>query len=65
MKCVEVRVWMVRKGIKPGVIIKGYGVSAQFLNEFLKGNATSKPLAEYFIDKGCPKQHFQKGKVAA
>lgn len=65
MACVEVRVWMVRKGIKPGAIIKGYGVSAQFLDRYLKGKATSKPLTEYFIGEGCPEKLFNNGKVVA
>ncbi len=65
MTGIDVKIWMMKKPLKARQIAKEYGCSEVFVCNFLKGNATSKGLMAFFINKGCPKENFRNGKVAA
>lgn len=65
MKATEVKVWMVKQALKQRDIAKGYGCSDMLVSHFVRGERTSKKLADYFINKGCPKKYFKNGRVAA
>jgi predicted XRE-type DNA-binding protein len=64
-KMLEVKFWLIRQDIEQKVIAKEYGCSEFFVSAFVRGERTSKDLAELLINKGCPKKYFKNGRVAA
>jgi len=65
MTGLDVRIWMMSNSIKAKDIAKEYGCTKSFVSKFLKGNKTSKDLADYLIKAGCPSKYFKGGKLAA
>ena len=64
-KGLDVRIWMLRNNIQSLDIVNGYGCDKAMVSRFINGERTSKGLAEYFINKGCPEKYFKNGRVAA
>jgi len=62
---ITVKVWMAMADINARGLAQKYKKSEQFVGRFLKGKATSEPLANFLINKGCPKENFKNGKIAA
>jgi hypothetical protein len=65
MTGIDVKIWMMTKGIKARDIADQYDCDESFVSRFLTGKKTSKALANHLIRKGCPKKYFKNGKVAA
>ncbi len=61
---INVKVWMMEKGIKNKDIAKGYGVSESFAGRFLKGRGVSQGLTDYLVKQGCPREYFSSGRIA-
>lgn len=65
---VEIRVWMMRAGIKPAQIKKDLELnSTSAVTHFVNGDQASRPIAAYLVGKGCPKEivNVKTGRVAA
>jgi len=65
MSVTEVKIWLMRKRITPEKIMDEYGCKRSMVSQFVNGKRTSKDLAEFLIQKGCPKKYFKNGRVAA
>ena len=61
---VKLRIWMLRNNINMIKIAKGYGSGRAFVSQFIQGQKTSKGLAKFIIDMGCPEEYFKDGKLA-
>jgi len=64
VKGLNIRIWMMMNGITSRKIAKGYGCAYPIISKFLSKAMTSRGLAEYFIEQGCPAEYFKDGKVA-
>ena len=64
IKGLDVKIWMMKQALKQRDIAKEYGCVDMVVSDFIRGKRTSKGLAEYFINKGCPKRNFKNGRVA-
>ncbi|MCG8473726.1 MAG: hypothetical protein MI742_17995 [Desulfobacterales bacterium] len=54
---VELKVWMLRKGIKPNEIKEALGLSSTVpITRFVNGDLVSRPIAAYLVGRGCPKE---------
>lgn len=62
---IDIKIWMLKTGVRARQIAREYGCSDAFVSAFLDGLATSNPLADFLIQKGCPKKNFKNGRVAA
>jgi len=51
---VEIRVWMLRSGIKTRDAADALGVTAVAVNRFINGCMSSRRIRRFFLDKGCP-----------
>ena len=65
MTVTEVKIWLLRRGIRPDEIMKEYGCNRSFVCGFVNGHRTSQPMVDYLITKGCPKKYFKNGRAAA
>ncbi len=54
MNTVEIRVWMLRRGIKSKDIARALEVTKAAVNRFVAGDMTSNRLRQYFLNNGCP-----------
>jgi predicted transcriptional regulator len=61
---IKVKIWMIRNNLNMSKVAKEYGIGQRFVSQFLKGIKTSKGLAQFMIDMGCPKECFDSGKLA-
>jgi len=64
----EIRVWMLRTGVKPTEIKEALGLShTSAVTHFINGDMTSRPIAAYLAGRGCPKElvDTKAGRVAA
>ncbi|MCG8642494.1 MAG: hypothetical protein MI862_22400 [Desulfobacterales bacterium] len=61
----NVRIWMMQESITSRKIARDYGSTESFVSRFLNGERTSRPLADHFINSGCPQTNFKEGKVTA
>lgn len=65
---IELRVWMLRAGIKPGQIQRDLELKdTSAVTHFINGDIASRPIAAYLLGKGCPKAFIdvKAGRVAA
>ena len=53
-KSVEIRVWMLRKGLKAKDIARELKVGSSAVTHWLNGKFTSRRIGEFFLHKGCP-----------
>jgi len=61
----RVKIWMIQKDIRAKALADDYGCSQVFICNFIQGKETSKKMAQYLIDKGCPEENFKNGRLAA
>jgi len=61
----KVRIWMLKNGIQGLDIVKSYGCDKAMVSRFLKGERTSKGLADHMVKRGCPHKYFKNGRVVA
>lgn len=61
---VKIRIWMIRNGLNMVKIAKAYGSGRVFVYQLIHGLRTSKKLANFMIEMGCPKECFIKGRLA-
>jgi hypothetical protein len=54
MDSIEMRVWMLRKGLTSRGIAKELAVTRVAVNRFIAGDMTSNKVRQYFLVKGCP-----------
>ncbi len=65
---VELKVWMLREGVKPGEIKEALGLAhTSAVTHFINGDMTSRPIAAYLVGRGCPRGlvDVKTGRVAA
>lgn len=60
---IEIKIWLIRKGISMADIGRKYGAGRRFVSSFIKGKVTSKEFTEFMMKLGCPKEYFNKGRV--
>jgi len=53
---VEIRKWLLDRGIKQIEIARQAKVSRTTVNQFCKGFTTSRRLSQIFEDLGCPQE---------
>lgn len=61
----EMKIWMLKNNLTGRQIAKGYGCSEPVVSDFLRGGRSSTGLVKYLLEKGCPEEYFNKGRVAA
>jgi len=61
---VEIRVWMMRKGLRPIMVARDLDVNPGTVTRWLEGHFRSKRFSDYFRDRGCP-EAFLSGLRAA
>lgn len=61
----KIKIWMITAGINASFIADEYGCSEAFVSLFFSRKRMSKKLVDYLIDKGCPEEYFENGKIAA
>ncbi len=61
---IEIKVWMARNELNMVKIGKAYGVGGRFVSQFIRGIKTSKGLANFMVEQGCPAECFKNGKLA-
>jgi hypothetical protein len=49
-----IRSWMAANEHTPKSIAESFGSSATAVRRFILGTMTSKPMAQWFLEKGCP-----------
>lgn len=62
MNSVEIRVWMMRSGLKPLDIASQLGISDVAVRRFILGQMYSKKIKKYFLDNGCNPDVLPRGK---
>lgn len=65
IKGLDVKIWLLKQDLEQKAIAKEYGCSEFFVSAFVRGQRVSNGLATYFVKKGCPKEYFKNGRVAA
>lgn len=58
----KIRSWMVLHGLNQRSVARELGVSDQLISAWFRGKTDSRPVAEYFKRKGCPKSYFRNTK---
>lgn len=61
---INIKIWMLKKGLTGRDIAKGYGCSDVSVSLFLAGKATVSGLVKHFTKIGCPEDYFNGGRVA-
>jgi len=59
----QVKIWLLEKCLRQRDLIKEAGVKEPVLSQFINGKKTSRPLMRFFIEKGCPEEYFENGRV--
>ncbi len=59
----KVKIWMLRSNTSMIKIAEAYGCGRAFLTRFIQGARTSKGLAKFIMDMGCPEECFKNGRV--
>ena len=54
MKTIELKKWLLERGIKQVEIAKKAGVSGQAVYLFIKGHMVSSKVKSAFLEYGCP-----------
>jgi predicted transcriptional regulator len=62
-RTLDVKIWMMMKGISNRQVARSYGCSDPPVSLFLKGKRTSKGLQKHMISLGCPRKYFKDGRV--
>ena len=62
---VQIRIWMMRHGIKSVDIARELEVHRSAISNFLSGNISSQRIRQYLIDKGCPEDLLDRLRDAA
>ena len=61
MKTKEIKIWMLRNGLKAVDIARQAGVDESFISHWIRGRRRSQRIAEYFIALGCPPEYIDQG----
>lgn len=54
----EIKVWMLRNGLREHDIVRETGVEQSFVNKTLNGTRNNREVLQYLIEKGCPAKHL-------
>jgi predicted XRE-type DNA-binding protein len=55
---IEIRVWMLRKGVKQRDIEKATGLSQPMVSRTISGECNCQPVLDFFLKNGCPRKHL-------
>ena len=61
----KIRMWMLRKNIRPKDVADSIGVDKSYVSHFLKGKKNAPRIREWFVGQGCPEKYLGKGKKEA
>ncbi len=53
-----IKVWMIRSGVRERDIVKGTGLSQQYVNQTINGHRKSKDVLAWLKGRGCPVKHL-------
>lgn len=59
MKRTEIRVWMVRNGVRGVDIARELGINHSVFSHWLAGRKTSARIVEHLRSLGCPEEYLQ------
>jgi predicted XRE-type DNA-binding protein len=62
-RSLDIKIWMMTKGISNRQVARSYGCSEPPVSLFLQGKRTSKGLQKHMISLGCPSGYFKDGRV--
>ena len=51
---VEIKVWLLRKGLTQADVARDLGVSLSLVSHYLAGRRHSRRIRGYFLSLGCP-----------
>lgn len=54
----EIRVWMIRNGIREADIVRTTGVEQTYVNKTLHGHRNNRKVLRYLLDQGCPAKYL-------
>jgi hypothetical protein len=63
-RSLDIKIWMMRKGINNRQVARAYGCSEPMACLFLRGKRRSLGLQAHMIKLGCPREYFKNGRVA-
>lgn len=55
---VELKVWMLRKGLREQDIVRETGEDQTYVNKTLLGTRHNRVVLRYLLDKGCPANYL-------
>jgi len=56
---INIKVWLIRNGIKQNQIAREAGVSPPTVNFIVHGKSNNKAVIETFVKHGCPREYFE------
>lgn len=62
---VEIRVWMLRNGIRQASVAREIGVTLSAVHNFIHGYSRSRRIEAFFRKAGCPAHFLHKGEKHA
>ena len=54
----EIKVWMIRKGLRECDIVRETGEGQTYVNKTLMGKKNNRRVLQYLLDKGCPAKYL-------
>jgi len=61
----EIKIWMMRKGLKNRDIAKAVGVSDMMVTHYLGRIYRDPKITAWLLEQGCPAKHFENNRVKA
>ena len=61
----QIRVWMLKKGLRVQDVADGAGVDQSYVSHFLAGRKKAPKVCAWLIGQGCPAKFLGEGKKEA
>ncbi|MGD9610496.1 MAG: XRE family transcriptional regulator [Desulfovibrionaceae bacterium] len=62
----EIRIWMLRKGLRNCDVARGAGVHPSYVSHFLRNQKTNSPaIRTWLLEQGCPAKYLGSEKKEA
>jgi hypothetical protein len=52
----EIKVWMLRKGVKEADIVRATRQEQTYVNKTINGHKHNRTVLRYLLDNGCPRK---------
>jgi len=59
VKTLEVKIWMLRKGIRQAEVAAELGVSRPLVSMTIQGTARNRRVLDWLKDHGCPEEYLE------